>query len=364
MDEKKKRKVTFNPDLDLNQTSKKQKKTSDETGDTRLHSGKYTLDSDEDDAEELDETKQMNKDELDDIGQEKATIGFDDDVKITPFNIDEEMEEGHYDESGTFHWKKKDKAEVRDAWLDDIDWNNVKNYKLKNPQATDEDISDPSRSNLPDDIDESDPGEFNEIHTLKSMLTIMQPGESVVRAIKRLGLATAKNPKSKQREKQRKLLPGEVPPAAAIEQTPEELKKSKLMLEEMSGLADQFVSNGELDIYQETYERLKSKLDRLQSSASSTTASSAFDMYGDTDVASSINSSKPSTVPTAASVILWEHTTDESAADKLQGPFTTEQMIRLTDMEGKLDRDTVRCRRIGTQQFYSIKRIDFDLYLD
>ena len=45
---------------------------------------------------------------FEDIGQEKATIGFDDDVKITPFNIDEEMEEGHYDESGTFHWKKKD----------------------------------------------------------------------------------------------------------------------------------------------------------------------------------------------------------------------------------------------------------------
>lgn len=64
MDDKKKRKVSFNPDVDLDQTSKKQKKTSDDTGDTRLHSGKYTLDSDEDDEEELEETKQMNKDEL------------------------------------------------------------------------------------------------------------------------------------------------------------------------------------------------------------------------------------------------------------------------------------------------------------
>jgi CD2 antigen cytoplasmic tail-binding protein 2 len=42
------------------------------------------------------------------IGQERTTIGFDDDVKITPFNIDEEMEEGHYDETGCFQWKKKD----------------------------------------------------------------------------------------------------------------------------------------------------------------------------------------------------------------------------------------------------------------
>ena len=65
MDERKKRKVSFNPDVDLDQTSKKQKKTSDETGDTRLHSGKYTLDSDEDDEEEREDTKQMNKDELD-----------------------------------------------------------------------------------------------------------------------------------------------------------------------------------------------------------------------------------------------------------------------------------------------------------
>lgn len=42
------------------------------------------------------------------MGQEKATIGFDEDVKITPFNIDEELEEGHYDPSGCFQWKKKD----------------------------------------------------------------------------------------------------------------------------------------------------------------------------------------------------------------------------------------------------------------
>ena len=48
------------------------------------------------------------------------------------------------------------------------------------------------------------------------------------------------------------------------ELTPEELKKNKILLEEMTGLADQFVSNGQLDIYQETYEQLKTKLDHLQ----------------------------------------------------------------------------------------------------
>ena len=53
-------------------------------------------------------------------------------------------------------------------------------------------------------------------------------------------------------------------------------------LEEMSGLADQFVSNGQLDIYRETYERLKSKFDRVESS---------FDMYGDNHVSISANKS-------------------------------------------------------------------------
>ncbi|CAF3712821.1 unnamed protein product [Adineta steineri] len=358
INDKKKRKVTFE---EIDEEHKKAKKTVPQ--DTRLHSGKYTLDSDEDDDDEQANTNEMNQNELDDIGQEGATIGFDDDVKITPFNIDEELEDGHYDETGCFHWKKKDKEEVHDAWLDDIDWTNVKNYKLKNPQATDEGLEDPAKDNLSDDDKADDSNEFNEIKIIQSMLSIMQPGETVVRTIKRLGAILSTN-KPKQQGKQRKLLPGEIPKSTTVEQTPEELKKNKLLLEEMSGCADQFVSNGEIDIYQETYERLKSKLDRSQTSTTSkATTDSSFDMYGDTDVTSSIN--KPASTNTnASSEVLWEYTTDENSADNLQGPFTTEHMIRLTNMEGKLDKNIVRCRRIGTQQFYSIKRIDFDLYLD
>ena len=73
--------------------------------------------------------------------------------------------------------------------------------------------------------------------------------------------------------------------------TPEELKKNKFLLEEVTGLADQFLSNGQLNIYQETYEQLKTKLDHIQSSASNSTIDPTFDMYGDSDITSStINS--------------------------------------------------------------------------
>ncbi|CAF2857733.1 unnamed protein product [Rotaria sp. Silwood2] len=256
------------------------------------------------------------------------------------------------------------KDEVHDAWLDEIDWTNVKNYKLKNSEVTEENLDDPSKMNSSyndEDDDEINDNQFNETNALKCLLTIMQPNETVVRAIKRLGAAATSN-KSKQRLKQRKPLPGEISTALSVELTPEELKKNKFLLEEMTGLADQFVSNGQLDIYQETYEQLKTKLDRIESSASSSTNNSAFDMYGDSEIASSTTASTLSTNKNNSSTVLWEYTTDDNST--IQGPFTTEQMVRLTNIEGKLDKNKVRCRRVGTEQFYSLKRIDFDLYLD
>lgn len=65
----------------------------------------------------------------------------------------------------------------------------MKNYKLKNPQATYDETTDPA---LTDDNDQGNSNQFNEIKTLQSILQIMQPGETVVRTIKRLGAAASK----------------------------------------------------------------------------------------------------------------------------------------------------------------------------
>lgn len=160
------------------------------------------------------------------------------------------------------------------------------------------------------------------------------------------------------------MLPGEVPPAesSTAESTEENAKQKQQLFNEMSGLADLFVSNGDLDIYQQTFERLKSKFDRLQ--PTSTINDAQFDMYGNEDVSSSVRSTTSNPTSSSMKEIRWEYLTDESDLTGLQGPFTTEQMVRLCQTEGKLDQDKVRCRRLGTEQFYSIKRIDFDLYLD
>jgi len=75
----------------------------------------------------------------------------------------------------------------------------------------------------------------------------------------------------------------------------------------MSGLADQFVSNGELNIYQETYERFKSKFNRLQLSITSKTITdSTFDIYDDSHISSSVIKQTLSSADTnTSSTVLW-----------------------------------------------------------
>lgn len=45
-------------------------------------------------------------------------------VGFTAFNMKEELEEGHFDKEGHYLWNKE--KEIRDNWLDNIDWVKVK----------------------------------------------------------------------------------------------------------------------------------------------------------------------------------------------------------------------------------------------
>lgn len=40
-------------------------------------------------------------------GQEDGTLDFDGDIKITPFNMKDDEEDGHFDETGNFVFDKK-----------------------------------------------------------------------------------------------------------------------------------------------------------------------------------------------------------------------------------------------------------------
>lgn len=60
----------------------------------------------------------MNEDEIE--GEEEGIPKMEGEVKLTPFNMKEEMEEGHFDADGHFQWDKNN--DVKDNWLDNLDW--------------------------------------------------------------------------------------------------------------------------------------------------------------------------------------------------------------------------------------------------
>jgi len=82
---------------------------------------KHTLDSDEEDDNPAPKKLDIRSVQ----GQEKPTIEYDGSVKIMPFNMDEENEEGHYDEDGNYVFDKE-KNDIKDEWLDGFDWDSVK----------------------------------------------------------------------------------------------------------------------------------------------------------------------------------------------------------------------------------------------
>lgn len=126
-------------------------------------------------------------------------------LKITPFNMTEELEEGHFDAHGNYIFSKPQKP---DNWVDSIDWDAVETKDVKNTPTEDK---------------EAPPTEFE---CYRNMLRIMIYNETVEKCIKRLG---------KVRDKQ-------------------DIKhKLNVMIE----LAHQRVEAGDLDIYQKSYENLE-----------------------------------------------------------------------------------------------------------
>ncbi|XP_075439008.1 CD2 antigen cytoplasmic tail-binding protein 2 [Ascaphus truei] len=118
-----KRKVTFQDGPEDEEPNKKRLPDTPGGPGSRFK-GKHSLDSDEEDDEEeaegCDSTK-YNMLSTDDVeGQESATLESEGGVRITPFNLDEEMEEGHFDSEGNYFLRKEE--QVRDNWLENIDW--------------------------------------------------------------------------------------------------------------------------------------------------------------------------------------------------------------------------------------------------
>ncbi|XP_015785997.1 CD2 antigen cytoplasmic tail-binding protein 2 homolog [Tetranychus urticae] len=215
---------------------------------------KHTLDSDEEDDEaNCDKYNCLGPEGF--VGEEEGIDRIEGEIKFTAFNMKEELEEGHFDKDGTYIFKK-DKDEVKDFWVQNID------------SCA---IADTSKITKEDDT--SDVELVNTTVIYEKLLDLMESNETVKRAIQRLG-ADLKELRTRNRK--------EKSPALA-----EQIKSKSKKLEELTELADQMVigQNADADndkipdkdkrtIYEFKYEEIEAIIKERKK---------PVDMFGDDD---------------------------------------------------------------------------------
>uniref|UniRef100_UPI00358F7599 CD2 antigen cytoplasmic tail-binding protein 2 n=1 Tax=Myxine glutinosa TaxID=7769 RepID=UPI00358F7599 len=344
------------------------------TGAGSRFKAKHSLDSDEE--EEDDEEGAMGRGtsssnysilNIDDIdGQENETLTSDGGVPITPFNLKEEMDEGHFDCEGNYFAKKE--SLIRDNWLDNINWMNVKERPV------------PAEDKCDSDDEEI---EVDEQRILSAILSHLKPGESVARTIQRLGGVKTRG-QEKKKAKQNKIGDKSTskedspdPKRRRVQQeegqdTPSEKSKEeeeKEQLLELTGLANELIQAGYYEIYQDTQEKISHRLRVLGASkrngnaekGPSVQAVDTLDMFAE-DEKMSTEVKKRERPELQSEEVQWEFKWENTDSAEIYGPFSSEQMQEWVQ-EGYF-KDGVYCRKTGQSDapFYISRRIDFELY--
>lgn len=200
----------------------------------------YLVDEDDDEEEEELVELQIKKEYQQVLkAQEPSTLEQYDDIKITPFNLDDEREEGEFDDAGNFTFRRESKKdELYDTWADSINWKDVEEKERKNKI----DSKPVKRAKSPTQMQPT----LDRLSGFKQMLRIMRPDETVQRTIKRLGDRLPKRRSNKTKFKNEES--GSSDP---------DIKDLKSKLDKMIELAHERLEDGEIDIYQKSYEDLE-----------------------------------------------------------------------------------------------------------
>ncbi|XP_059203206.1 CD2 antigen cytoplasmic tail-binding protein 2 [Centropristis striata] len=378
-----KRKVTFEDGdggLEADDDIPNKKSCEAVSGPGSRFKGKHSLDSDEEDEGE--DSKSSSKYDIlasDDVeGQEGATIDYDEGVSITPFNLDEEMQEGHFDSEGNYFIKKEE--QIRDNWLDNIDWVRVKEQPFKQKKkglaakrkrrVGDEDEAEEEKqreekqadkeNDEEEEEEEAEPAEdplasYTQHQLTEAVVELLLPGETVAKALRRLGgLGGQKKGKLRQ----------ETEPT-------EETKRDAEKLDRLTALADRLVGSGMFEIYQQTYEKLaylmksmSSKRPAVREGASGDEEEDELDMFGDKfdEKQTRKTDDKDEEGRRVSDEVMWEYKWENTDDSEVFGPFTSQQMQDWVD-EGYFSTG-VYCKRVDQEgaQFYNSNRLDFELY--
>lgn len=319
----------------------------------RLTFPEINFDSDDDDYPDLNEkasdetTKPELADSVDDedntetfSGEEEGEARQEEGQRMTAFNMTEELEEGHFDSAGHFIWNKE--KEIRDNWIDNINWQKIKEMPTVNPIIL-EDSSDDEVEGM--------------MEKYSKLLKYVKPGEKVCDAIRRLA--------------------GNTPRLSSMERL--KLKKAGKPIqnkdvEAITEIANQILTRaGDMNVYEMTYEYIKDKVKIDEEQVVTVVKEPELDMYAD-DFGEKekvkLETAGPSKLETenaetatdeATDEIMWEFKWEQNS-DKIEGPFTSRQMHEWAT-DGYFG-DSVYIRRYGKEGgFYLTNRVDFDIFL-
>lgn len=176
--------------------------------------------------------------------------------------------------------------------MDNVEWANINTFKDKycldskgdGKGENDEELSE-TEENVESDNESisSKDNESLQLEIFKKILPFLKPGETILKAIKRLGESskscTDNSSKAGLSASQRwlkKKTPVGQTGKANID--PAQAKAAKESLEALTGHANYFIDRGYYDIYEETYEKLNFK---IKSADSKKEATDSFDIFAD-----------------------------------------------------------------------------------
>ncbi|KAG8992216.1 hypothetical protein FRB94_014665 [Tulasnella sp. JGI-2019a] len=193
-------------------------------------------DEDEDDEPE---------DEDDAARRAKKGMGYD----VSSFNMKDEMEEGKFDEDGTFV-RSFDPHQVHDRWMDGMD-----EREIKKARRSQKKIREKEEERQRKDADGLANKSKEELEL--QLLDYIRPGESVLQALGRLGAEKKKGGKLKPKKKS-KLAKANLDPAVNAEasSTDPAQHPENSAIERVTALASTLMAMGELHVYEETHRTL------------------------------------------------------------------------------------------------------------
>mmetsp|Transcript_43296 Transcript_43296/g.55613 ORF Transcript_43296/g.55613 Transcript_43296/m.55613 type:complete len:477 (+) Transcript_43296:51-1481(+) len=340
--------------------------------------GYVTPSYDDDDEEDDDESSRRRRGGEEPVSGEESDgdTNFNDAGEVMEaFNLKEEREQGHFDDSGNYIWRKLE--EVSDEWLQSMGGEAGMEAAIGQAAAAQRRQK---RELASKEAEKDRVGEKDVLTLFKEIHSLLLDEESVTKAMKRLSPPKKKTKQQQQQEEaQRKGGKGKMNKnnknnsgimiKSVEEMTFEEVRNLRKSFEDFTELADALLRQGEVNVYQFTKEEIEEKIEQLDQVNN---AMLQFTSHTQDNTQQEVSSATTSQVQWeyqgADGQIHGPYETDVMQAWRLQGFFTGESAVMMRKcavnnvvaMEGSSDSATTLMEESSPKNNVDDLMADFD----